>query len=248
MLVCYLDDSGKDPQNPITTIAGYVASETDWRAFEEAVEPIFQRYDVPVFHATDLHNTKGCFKGWSAIKKESFVAQICREMNDRIMLGVSMSALKGTYILRAAESERKRSVTPYTFCFNVVNDWLLRDYRTGKAVWTHGLAYVVESGHENNAEAKISFQEIKALHHLEETLGSMSFVEKSNCRAVQMADLLAFYSRRHGVSMLKEPPERREARATDRMLKIVTEVVPHRAFVATDFGEEIGSRFLAGDL
>jgi hypothetical protein len=30
MLVCYLDDSGKGAQNPITTIAGYLASEDAW--------------------------------------------------------------------------------------------------------------------------------------------------------------------------------------------------------------------------
>jgi hypothetical protein len=39
MLVCYLDDSGKDSQNPITTIAGYVPSEDAWAAFEKEVEP-----------------------------------------------------------------------------------------------------------------------------------------------------------------------------------------------------------------
>lgn len=33
MLVCYLDDSGKDAQNPLTTIAGYVASEEAWSSW-----------------------------------------------------------------------------------------------------------------------------------------------------------------------------------------------------------------------
>ena len=31
MFVCYLDDSGKDRENPITTLAGYVAMEEAWR-------------------------------------------------------------------------------------------------------------------------------------------------------------------------------------------------------------------------
>ena len=29
-LVCYLDDSGKDPQNVATTLAGYVAEKGSW--------------------------------------------------------------------------------------------------------------------------------------------------------------------------------------------------------------------------
>ncbi len=65
MLVCYLDDSGKDPQNRITTIAGYAATEEQWRAFEADAEPIFADYGVKVLHASDLHSTDGEFKGWT---------------------------------------------------------------------------------------------------------------------------------------------------------------------------------------
>ncbi len=49
MLVCYLDDSDKDPQNPITTPAGYVASEEQWKAFEPEVETWFEEFNVGIF-------------------------------------------------------------------------------------------------------------------------------------------------------------------------------------------------------
>jgi hypothetical protein len=48
MLVCNLDDSGGDPQNHVTTIAGYIATEDNWRFFETAVEPIFAERNVKV--------------------------------------------------------------------------------------------------------------------------------------------------------------------------------------------------------
>jgi hypothetical protein len=41
LLVCYLDDSGDDHQNPITTMAGFIAGEDQWSAFESAAEPHF---------------------------------------------------------------------------------------------------------------------------------------------------------------------------------------------------------------
>jgi hypothetical protein len=41
VLVCYLDDSGKDRQNPITAVAGYIAKDDGWKTFESEVEPIF---------------------------------------------------------------------------------------------------------------------------------------------------------------------------------------------------------------
>lgn len=60
---------------------------------------------------------------------------------------------------------------------------------------------------------------------------------KTACRAIQMADLLAFYVRRHGVAQEKALPEKRIEIRPDPMLEIITSHVPVRAFVATDFGE-----------
>ena len=54
VLVCYLDDSGKDPQNPITTLAGYIARDTAWEAFEREREPMPHVPDtVPGKRVTD---------------------------------------------------------------------------------------------------------------------------------------------------------------------------------------------------
>jgi hypothetical protein len=77
MLVCYLDDSGKDAQNPITTIAGYVASEDAWAKFEAEVESYFAERNVSVLHATDLHGTRGEFKGWSVLKERGIRCSNC---------------------------------------------------------------------------------------------------------------------------------------------------------------------------
>jgi hypothetical protein len=237
MLVCYLDDSGKDPQNPITTIAGFVADAEEWVKLEAAVEPIFTGYGVPVFHASDLHNTDGIFRDWKFIKKQSFVYKICLAMSPHVPLGVSMSALKATYKARASESSRKRTVTPYTFCFNVIIDWILRDIRVGRKANTEGLSVVLEAGHENNAEAEQCFYNVRKQHNLDDVLRSISFVCKENCRAIQMADLLAFYSRRHGAAMQRAPLEDRE-KVSSEMMNIIAGCVPVRAFVATDFENE----------
>lgn len=248
MLVCYLDDSGKDPQNKITTIAGYVARDTAWETFEAAVEPIFTQAKVGVFHAMDLEDTDGDFKGWRVLRKQAFVARLCRVLSEHSILGVSMSAVKQTYAQRAKESDRKRTVTPYSFCFGVIIDWLLRDIRTGKAVWDEGLALILEAGHPNNGEAEEQFYAVRKLHKLDGVLRSISFVPKDNCRAVQMADLIAFYSRRHGVAMEKAVSEGRNNFMPEQMMKIISERGQFRAFVANDFGPDApGSTFAAGD-
>jgi hypothetical protein len=248
VLVCYLDDSGKDPQNPITTIAGYIARDTEWEGFEAVVQKWFTEFNVNVLHAKQLHDTDGDFKGWTVLRKQAFVARICQTRVPYLMMGLSMSALKGTYEVRAGESGRKRTVTPYTFCFNVLIDWILRDIQIGRAANMEGVALILECGHENNLEAEQEFHVVRKLHNIEHLLHSISFVPKERCRAIQLADLLAFYSRRDGVAHEKATREGRETYPIETMLKIITEGLPHRGFVATDFGPESGSRFLAGDL
>lgn len=249
VLVCYLDDSGKDPQNPITTLAGYIARDSGWAAYEDAVEPWFTEYGVRVLHAKQLHDTDGEFEGWSVLKKQTFVSRICQARAPHLMMGLSMSALKDQYRVRAAESDRKRTVTPYSFCFNVLNDWIFRDIRIGRASNTEGVAFVLETGHENNAEAEGEFHAIKRQHpDIAPLMHSISFVGKESCRAIQLADLFAFYSRRDGAAQYQAQLKGQESHKIDTMIRVITENLPHRAFVATDFGPESpGSVFFAGD-
>jgi hypothetical protein len=151
-------------------------------------------------------------------------------------MGVSMSALKGTYKEHAhyrADTERQ-TVTPYTFCFQVVCDWLLRDIRIAKRVHSEGIRFILEDGHENNGQAEKEVHYVREHYQLENVLHSIRFVGKSHCRAVQLADLIAYYSRRDGVSFL-EAKEVNTEHEMDPMIKILCEKIVHRGFVATGF-------------
>lgn len=236
VLTCYLDDSGKDPQNPITTLAGYVARDTAWEAFETKVEPIFAHAKVEILHAVDLHHTVGAFKDWKVLSKQAFVARICRVLSEHHMLGISMSAVKENYAQRAKERiAKRRPVTPYSFCFEVIIDWLLRDIRTGRAVADEGLALILEAGHEHNPEAEKEFYAVRKLHNLEGVLRSISFVPKTDSRAIQMADLFAFYSRRDGVAMYRAVGKNQPHYEPEKMIRIITERGQFRGYVANDF-------------
>lgn len=250
VLVCYLDDSGKDPQNPITTLAGYIAKDAGWAAYEREAEPWFTKYGVSVLHAKELHDTDGEFEGWPVLKKQAFVSRVCQPRAAHLMMGLSVSAVKGQYQLRKAERGRKRTATPYAFCFNVLVDWIMRDIRIGPVSNTAGVAFVLESGHENNAEVEKEFHAIRQQHpEIAPLLESICFVSKESCRAIQLADLFAFYSRRNDAAMYRARAAGRESHKIETMIRIITENLPHRGFVATDFGPNApGSRFLAGDL
>jgi hypothetical protein len=239
VLVCYLDDSGKDPQNPITTVAGFIAPENGWKAFELEVEPVFVEKKVPILHAKDLHHTDGPFKGWTRLQKQAFIARIGQVASRYLMMRLSMSALKGTYeehaLHRGAGTPSRRTVTPYTFCFQVIVDRILRGVTLGRLAHSEGVSFVLECGHENNPQAEHEFYWVRERYNLENVLTSISFVPKNSYRAVQMADLVAFYTRRDGVALLKAQEGDEETYQMDIMLKIILEAVPMWGFVATGF-------------
>jgi hypothetical protein len=237
VLVCYLDDSGKDPQSEITTVAGYIARAEAWEAFESEVRPIFVERNVSILHAKEMHDTDGEFKGWTVLQKQAFVARIGQVSSRHLMMGMSMSALKGAYKANALAraSDDKRTVTPYTFCFQVIADWVLRDIRIGRAANTEGVAFILEHGHENNPQAEQEFYNVRRMYKLENVLHSISFVPKDKCRAIQLADLLAFYSRRDSAALLKATNDGKDAYPIEMMIKVITESLPHRGFVATAF-------------
>jgi len=247
VLVAYLDDSGKDPQNPITTVAGYAAPAHVWERFEREVEPIIQARigDLPI-HATNLYRGEPPYEDWSVLNKQAFVASLCRVLYPFEPLAVSFSVRKASYRVRAIEMIKrglhKRIVTPYTFCFERIFDWILLDVRVGKIANEEGLALFVEAGNEHNAEAQQSYEYIKEHFGLDQ-LKSLTFVGKEDCRAIQMADLWAFYTRRHNRKIEVEgvePP-------VDPVLQVLRENLRHKSYVATDFGPEINaSRFFSG--
>jgi Protein of unknown function (DUF3800) len=241
VLVCYLDDSGKDPQNRITTLAGFAAKDTQWASFETEVELVFTEYGVNVLHARDLENTDAEFTGWTVLRKQAFVARIGQVMARHIPVGYSHSAVKDTYLAHARERKPQRTNTPYAFCFDRIVDWILRDIRVGGIANTEGVAFILECGHENNQDAQRSFYEVRKEHGLGDVLRSISFVGKESCRAIQIADLLAFYSRRHGAAMEAAPIHTRSEVKPSTMINIISEGVPIWAFVATDFGPHVSA-------
>lgn len=249
MLVCYLDDSGKDPQNQCTALAGYVARESEWIAFEQEVEKWFSHFEVGVLHATNLQGTRADFEAWSILKKQAFVARICQARNPRVMLGVSIAAQKSTYRTVKEARVRIRTASPYGFCFNIILGWILTDIRTGRAAHDEGVKFVIEQGHENNGDAERIFYDVRKKYGLNDVLLSIEFVPKEHCRAIQLADLLAFYSRRGAESSLAARQNGDGAHSVEWMEKILIEGLPHRGYVATAFGDDAeGSRFFGGDL
>jgi hypothetical protein len=189
-----LDDSGSGGE-PIVALAGYLASDIGWLEFERHVPVIFKRYGISSFHATDFEKTRGEFMGWSRIKKNSFIQDFFGTTADVISLGVSASVKKSTFVASGEFYRIAHNSSPIGFSFNMVLDWVLNH----EAFVASGepLAIVIEAGNKNAGDMKRVFHAVRAQHRLESVLRSIAFASKKSGYALQLADFLAYYSRRH---------------------------------------------------
>ena len=226
MYVCYLDDSGTDRQNTILTLAGYIAKGTAWPCFEKGVEPVFKYFGVEILHARDLENTKGNFSNWSRDKKQRFVSRVCMEMVPRELLGLSFSVVKRTFEARRAESraQRKEKYTPYTFCFHAIFDWLLKQ----PEICAEGVSFILEDEQQHNREAKDLFYRAKRQpkHKQREHLRTISFHAKQDSRAIQVADLFAYYSHRNVIRSEASQGKGKSPVELEPMLAIIKHYLP----------------------
>ena len=228
MYVCYLDDSGKDSESHITTLAGYLARDTAWPQFEEDVEPVFEEYGVEVLHAIDLHKTDGEFRNWQLKKKLQFVSDVCMAAVRHELLGLSFSVLKETYQARKVANRAKDS--PYGYCFIVLFDWLV----THPEVRANGVSFILERGHQHNSEVRDFIKRAGQHPELRECLGTFCFHGKRDSRAIQLADLFAYYSRRCEDQRLKSQGKVKSEVKVDPILAIINRYLTSVTRVVTD--------------
>lgn len=196
VFVCYLDDSD-DRLSSVSTLAGYVGRLGDWRNFEAATAPIFDAYGVDILHAKDLHNTKGCFSGWTRLKKESFVRDVFDVARLCASFGISLSARKKAVREFKARHKNHASFSGHRICFSSIMTTVVFNNSLRDVIQSEGASFVVESGHRNNGEIEKAFHRDKRNPVFRGAARSLTFASKESSRALQLADFFAFYSRRY---------------------------------------------------
>jgi hypothetical protein len=198
VLTCYLDDSGTG-EEPFVTIAGYIGPYALWNAFERVADPILKNSNVDVVHGKKLHSTKGCFKGWKIRKKEKFVGALQEKLKDAALFGVTFSIQKDNYERAKVVHGKNKNESAFGYGFRIVMDTLLRSKEVRQAFFKKGWRtnIVVEQGNKNNADAQRIYNQQLLHAKYGKLLGGFSEAPKDSTISLQMADLLAFYSRRH---------------------------------------------------
>jgi hypothetical protein len=191
---CYLDDSGISGL-PIVTMAGFLAPLEAWEELEPKWDSILNGYNIDVFHSKEFYATKPPFKTWKKIKKLSFAEELFAASHGRIF-GVSIS-ISVDEIARLKKADPGFSdMSPMGVAFSSILMKSITDERFGPYVKEQGISFLIETGNRNNGEIDQYFHKMANLPVFEGCLRSISFIPKKHCRAIQMADFYAYFSRR----------------------------------------------------
>jgi hypothetical protein len=195
MFECYLDDSGTSGL-PIVTLGGFYAPKTNWEALEPILDSLLNEYGIPVFHAKQFHDTKTPFENWRRVKKRSFTDELFGTTHGQIA-GVSVAIKRGEFEQAKKDQSKWDNMSAIGVCFSAIMVKIVTDKETGPVIKNQGISFLVEAGNRNNAEIENFFNKMAKEPVFEGCLRSINFISKSNCRAIQLADFLAFYSRRN---------------------------------------------------
>jgi hypothetical protein len=199
MLVCYLDESGTEKGSPIITVGGYVALESAWQSFERNVAQVFDSYGVRHLHGVEFEHRDDPYKRWCSIKQNTFVSELADALRQTVEFGVCFSVRKDAYVLAKNAHGLNRNESAYGFAFRGVFEHILRDQivRDAIARLRASLSFVMESGCKNEQDVRRIFELNKAHPSLTKVMGNLAFALKNSTIALQMADFLAYQTRRY---------------------------------------------------
>ena len=190
----YLDDSGTDAETPSVLIGGLAARPKQWRRFERAADPFLRRHNIEVLHAKAFHDGDGPFKGWSRPAKLEFARGLGHLFRDHKTVGCFMAANKRNYT--AARGARTDLSAHVSHCMVDLVHHIMDDRGLRGFINTDGLTIAVERGNKNDGGMQHAHDNVLVPKY-GDILRSFAQVPKTDSRAIQCADFLAFHVRRH---------------------------------------------------
>lgn len=241
--VCYLDEARTDAESALVTMAGYIAPYVDWLPFETAAQTEFDARGIKVLHGMDLHGGKKEFKGWDRTKKEEFVTALQGHLKATGALGVAFSVAKAEFVAAKKLHKVMSSESSYGFCFRSIVSLLCKDpvmRMNFDTIPEADISFILETGNKNSGDVDRIFAALKVNSPFRGRLKAVTFAAKDSTKSLQMADLLAFYSRRH---IAKYDQKGGGYPEVPRMLEILHTGIHIEPIVAHDFKLDKASAF-----
>jgi hypothetical protein len=203
LLTAYLDESGTHDASPISVMAGYLGTDTQWRAFDSDWSALLQTAGVRHMHAVDLFKRTKQFKDWPAERVNAFAVQVDGVIARHMQVGFSVIIRDDDYrkiYVEGPRPRRSRLDSKYGVCFRaclafapsyIASELQLAGEAQQRQETT--INFVLEDGHRNVGDARRLYDLFKAdaLPEWQDFVGSFD-VSKKESPGAQAADFLAY--------------------------------------------------------
>jgi hypothetical protein len=232
MIVIHLDDSG-NADDPICTLAGYLATAAEWARFEDEARAYFDAMTprLEYLHTMDLHQLDGYWKGWERDDTKAFAADLFTILAKYAPVGIEFSVDRSAFNAKKKALGLKREGAPMTFCFKGMVSRLFQNAAIQEVFkWPEvDISFVIEAGNKHENAIVQAFRDIKTV---QPRLRSLIHEDKKKLIALQAADFLAYFSRRLRV---KDELHRRYNDEYMFFHDVSRRVAIHDHFLATNF-------------
>ena len=215
ILTVYMDDSSIHKGARNTVMGGYVGYSGAWLKFEKKWGRMLKKYNIPYFHAIEIYQRTGIFKGRSEEEKNQLFKKSEKISHAHSICGFVVVLSNELYEqnYKIVGKRPKGTAIPdskYGMCFRMAMSALihLTQWKLIRKRGPHKLNVVLEAGHQNSGDAERIFHLMKSDKSLEtvrQLLGVISFGEKEECYGVQSADGLAYTG--HAIEEEQPNPE-----------------------------------------
>ena len=191
----FFDESGTHgAESPVVIVGGFLATVEQWDAYERDLKVLLDDYGVKKFHAKELRQTKGDFKGWPRARKAKFNSRFLQMADEHLSCGISTVLSSDAYNTIYRSGTLIRTACPdsqYGLCVRAALWKALVFMQDRKDDWPVSFIFEQGNGHEAEA-ARIFFEEKDVLlADYKDLFGSLTFETKA-ALPLAIADSLSY--------------------------------------------------------
>lgn len=190
----FADDSG-NAQDPIATLAGCLSTTMHFDNFEKEARIYFKERRICRLHTHKLWHRSGPFKGWNREETRIFASDLFDIVEKYVPRGISFSTDIESHSRGKREYNIAKERSPFAFCLKGIVSLMKQDDVISKCLDDEGgsVSFILESGSSHNGDALTEFNRISKV---DPKFASMTFADKDQYIALQIADFLSFFSRK----------------------------------------------------
>jgi uncharacterized protein DUF3800 len=208
MLAGYFDESGLDERSATFWVAGFVQHFSDWPSFTRQWKKALDDSGLACFHMAELsaRPRRGPFKGWSEERADDLIDELITIINTSQVLGFAAGLVKEDYervvvwernFFEDVGLKREWWKQPYLLAFQqCIVEAVLKASELPRA---ERISFWFDRQRQFAARSVAVFGQMSntGLWPSGDRLGDVRFESKTDCLALQAADLLAWEIRKY---------------------------------------------------